>query len=503
MEDGRRLENLSWRLWNRETFCCESATLRASAPPTLAPSIAIKSKTKSKLATEGLPELSSSVESLADDETERIECQSSVHPLDIQTPRIRRLESMSRSRGTEKHITSYGLEKLVTTIKEQQDLPKPTPSPARPIMTDRTPRSASMTNTVTKTPSTADAGSTESFPSDTPAVGSETSVNSEFSDHSVVRGFTPGKSISSYKSQTQLAPPAPSQPIVVLSKADEPKRKTPNFMLGGESSTEEESSFDSSMKSKGPHRSSLSSGSKRSMHNRKQTSFKDVVATRTINEGTHEDEAALYSDEEDDVSESAIDEDDSSDWEDSATESGESEAPEKQLFQRVDSRPTLTSRRSLLTAMVHQTDRASAFAMKASKSTPALQRSRTSSPNGPSLAASPEDESTLTMRGPDIPRSKPIIMTTSNIHQPPLSPRTTRRNMLASELSESLRKHLIRERQQKNSTAAAVLKRCHTTQDVANLQDYPSQVSSKDMSKNNSWNHYLDDGASGYHQKGW
>src|SRR5690606_12482717 len=60
-------------------------------------------------------------------------------------------------------------------------------------------------------------------------------------------------------------------------------------------------------------------------------------------------------------------------------------------------------------------------------------------------------------------------------HQAVLSPRTTRRNMLATELTESLRRNLLRERQQKSSTANAVLKRRHKSTDVANLKQYPEK----------------------------
>ncbi|KAF4469736.1 hypothetical protein FALBO_3357, partial [Fusarium albosuccineum] len=46
---------------------------------------------------------------------------------------------------------------------------------------------------------------------------------------------------------------------------------------------------------------------------------------------------------------------------------------------------------------------------------------------------------------------------------------------LATELTESLRRHLLWERQQKSSTANAVLKRRHTSHDVANLKQYPEK----------------------------
>ena len=74
--------------------------------------------------------------------------------------------------------------------------------------------------------------------------------------------------------------------------------------------------------------------------------------------------------------------------------------------------------------------------------------------------------------------AQPIIMTTTNStpHQAALSPRTTRRQMLATELTPSLRRNLLWERQQKNQTASAVLKRRHTAHDVAHLKQYPERA---------------------------
>ena len=502
MEEGRRLENLSWRLWNRETFCCEAQPQLATTPAINVASSRPKSR--------DIPELSASVESVASEVDERIEqhTKSQTAPLNIQRPRVRRDNSMlSRSRGTEKHITSLGLEKMVLNIKEKKDLEPLSPSigdtlPSVSSIAQRTTRQqspalAAPRQSSDSSTSTAPVSSPDSNRSDTHTVGSDTSAEL-ITSHSVIRGFSPGRS-SSYRSHTNLAPtPIPGE-SAAHAKVDQSKKKGGMFLLGG-SSGEDESSFEERM-SRRASRSSLSDNLKR-----KQTSFKEEVEARTIDEGAAEDEEVFESD--DDVSESAIDDDDddSSDWEDSATESGRSSVEEKQLFQRVDSRPLLTSRRSLITDALHQPDRVAGLLKAASRSTPAMHRSRTSSPNGPSVAASPDDEATLTMRGPDIPRSKPIIVTASNTHPLALSPRSTRRNMLATELTESLRKHLVWERQQKSATANAVLKRRHTAQDVANLQDFPGQKaaqSSKDGSKNNSWNHYFDHGLQEYHQTGW
>jgi hypothetical protein len=171
----------------------------------------------------------------------------------------------------------------------------------------------------------------------------------------------------------------------------------------------------------------------------------------------------------------------------------------------------LTSRRSLITTMLHQNDRAASLQSKASKSTPALQRSRTSFPQEPSDAPSPEsdDSAPLTIKsrmrpGQEIPRTgaQPIIMTTTNVtpHQAALSPGTTRRQMLATELTASLRRHLLCERKQKNQTALAVLKRRHTSHDVANLEQFPGRET---KCAQGNGDRYLRHGLGDYHSIGW
>jgi len=77
--------------------------------------------------------------------------------------------------------------------------------------------------------------------------------------------------------------------------------------------------------------------------------------------------------------------------------------------------------------------------------------------------------------------------------------------MLSTELTESLRKNLLWERQQKNTTANAVFKRRHTAQNMANLKDYPVPTlrhDIRDAAKNNSYSHYFDT-PNEYYQKGW
>ncbi|KAL8845545.1 MAG: hypothetical protein Q9176_000181 [Flavoplaca citrina] len=515
IEDGRRLENLSWRIWNRETLCCEPQPHLATTPP-------IRCR-PSQWASEDVPDLSASVDSISSDEEEQTEGDDSSHtaPMNIQTPGIHVPYSRTEpSKGKERHITSLKLERMVVSIKEKQDI-----TPLSPSIIDAVPQIFPST-TLAATPNspTIDAplDSSDSSASTAPFSGSDSEQSMKnrtasdtsaelLASHSVVRGFSPSHISSSYRSNTHLAPsPIPAKSIAHGKTAE--TKPSGMFLLGG-SSGEEDSSFDDQMLSQ-PKQSSLTAGLKKSLHHKKQTSFKDEVESRTINNRSHEDEDVFESDDEEEDFESAIkddeeeetEEDDGSDWEDSVSETAEPPMNEKPTFQRVDSRPNLVSRRSLLTTLMNQPDRATAFANMASKSTSALRRSRRSTPSAPSTGASPEAEPSITMGGTHITPAKPIIMTTSNTHPPALSPRSTRRHMLATELTESLRKHLLWERQQKSTTANAFLKRRHTAHDMANLQEYPSskaEANARGGSKISSLNHYFDHGLSEYNQAGW
>ncbi|KAF2091713.1 DUF1752-domain-containing protein [Saccharata proteae CBS 121410] len=514
MDDGRRLENLSWRLWTRETFCCAP-----ERKPILPPRWSFSRK--NSMAGFPVPALSSSIDSDDSDDLATHATASSSRP------EIRRLDSTeSYNKGFEKHITPLDLGHLVTSIQEKKDTTPRLSTPPPRIVPE------SSTSTVA-TAIDSDASKMS------PPVGSETSDSTDCSSHSVVRGFTPGRvSVSSsLRSKTNLqSAPAPILKPNPTTRPEPIKRKGAMFTLGGSSDEGGESSLETHMQMSNTVRSSLSDGLKRPAMNRKTTSFKDEVVTRTIPDmKAYESEEVFETDSEDDdvaVSESAIDDDDEDDededddqWEDSdEDESGPASAANHQVsFHRVDSKPNLTSRRSLLTSLMHEGDRAQALQNAASKSTPAIRRSRTSSPNGPLVAESPSKETAQPpptrqqrLQPPQeaqIPRSKPIIMTTSNTHATPaLSPRTTRRNMLTTELTESLRKHLLWERQQKNSTSNAVLKRRHTSTDVKNLKNYPNESQAAPLSRvkeqatkgNNSWTtNYFDTGLQEYHERGW
>jgi len=163
------------------------------------------------------------------------------------------------------------------------------------------------------------------------------------------------------------------------------------FTLGASSDEDNQSSLEASM-SNFAKRSSLSDSLKPA-NVRKTTSFKNEVVTRTIQDATSEEsEGAIETDsEEDESDENAIEEEDSDDeeWEDD-DDAASSSVTE---FHRVDSRPNLVSRRSLLTTALTQGERARALQNEASRSTPAIRRSRTSTPNGPSTGNSPQEDS--------------------------------------------------------------------------------------------------------------
>jgi hypothetical protein len=531
MEDGKRYENMAWRLWSRETFCCQPT-------PATAPRWSLERSLSSNAP--DVPELSTSV---ASDESnlDSAIITTSRSDLSASRPDLRRHDSAtSQARG--KHMTPIGLEKVVNSIQEKKfieplsPLPAelaPRPSEPKPVQ-EATPRSATPPSHARPIPEASTSTVATSVGCDimSPAVGSEASTSTDVSQHSVVRGFEPGHISTSIRSSTNLNPTPilkktssfVSKPLPA--KADTSKKKQPMFTLGGSSEEENCSSFEAYSMAQ---RSSLTDHLRRAAAPmRKTTSFKTEVSTRTFQDATSESEAAIETDSEDDIDESAIEEEDSDDddWEDDDNEeSGPPSVADRPLFQRVDSKPNLTSRRSLLTSALHQDDRALALQNAASRSSPAIRRSRTSTPNGPSTGNSPQEDSGLMMMRSQASRPKPIIMTTSNVHPPAMSPKTTRRNMLTSELTGSLRQNLLWERQQKNATTNAVakrqqsaanlpaLRRAMTTGDVKGLnnnntneqqQQAAKSGAFKDESKPSStYNQFFDSGLGDYHKSGW
>jgi hypothetical protein len=452
MEDGKRYENMAWRLWSRETFCCQPDNV-------VSPQWSFERQLPAEM-----PELSTSVASDDSNLDTAITATTRSDSSSASRPDLRRHDSAtSHARG--KHMTPIGLEKVVNSIQEKRFIEPLSPLPpqlAAPVAEQRkpaevaTPRPASPPTTARRIPesSTSTVATTLGSEATSPPVGSEASTSTDMSHHSVVRGFERGLISTSVRSSTNLNP----TPILKTSasfvarpppsKLELGKKKQPMFTLGGSSDEDAASSFEAySLR----QRSSLSENLRKPPPMQKATSFKKEVSTRTYQDLTSESDGAIESDSEDDVDESAIDEDDSEEeWEDDVDEedSGPSSLKEGGLFRRVDSKPNLTT-------ALHQGDRAMALQNEASRSTSAIRRSRTTSPNGPSTGNSPQEEGLMMRQS----KPKPIIMTTSNVHPPAMSPRTTRRMMLSSELTSSLRQNLLWERQQKNATSNAVAKR--------------------------------------------
>ena len=541
--EGRRLENLSWRLFSRETFCCEGGERSRVAAPSSSATLPRPIQTPHRAsAPEEVPQLSGSVDSIIDEEAVDVTGESA--PVDILRPRIRRQDSCasSRSRGRERHITSDDLEKMVLSIVQQKGtLAAPptlsTTAPLRKPIAEVTGLARSGSTTTESSPAKS---SDARFDSPVPASSPETQSTS--SRTTVMRGFAPSQNLASQKvTELKVSPPsipAPEEepaPMPVL-----PKKQPAKFALGESSSCDESFSdhkhspeavklaippqkrkmfqFGGSSEEENSLKSALHSSRANPLLNsqKKQASFSNQVLTRTIPTVAINDDQS----ETDYVDESAIDDDDdSSDWEDSNEESGKSSVDDKTLFKRVDSKANLSSRRSLITLMLAQNDHSQRPGNVTSQSTSALARVRTS-PNGPSLVASPNDsdDGPLMMKAPrsmlrpisEVPRSsaQPIMTATIHLALPAaLSPKTTRRNMLATEMTESLRRHLLWERQQKTQTANAVLKRRHTSQDVANLKQFPEKpfINRKADNVNaSSWNQYVaTETHNGYHSKGW
>ncbi|KAK3181733.1 hypothetical protein K4F52_006949 [Lecanicillium sp. MT-2017a] len=530
VEQGRRLENLSWRLWQREqlveTEKAKNAAAENSATHTSSNPLPVAGRAPE------LPQLSGSVDSVADEDATEFLSESA--PLDIR-PRIHRLDSTLSNRSRrDRHISSDDFEKMVVSIvKDTAPLSAPTAtSPIAavkkevPIPAPSSPAERSG-STTTESQDSKDSEQTQPSPDMHATSGSSHTFSP--SEVPVPDAFPQPAQAGSTQELIPEPRSSPAHQPVLLKKAPA------KFALGGScSSSEPAQSMEASNASlavparKGVFQLGGSSEEDASIKSNARSAFPGLTAERkealaAESRARAEAESAIDSDSEDDyVDESAIDDDDdSSDWEDSLEDSGKSSVDEK-FFQRVESKANLVSRPSLITLMLAQDNRAKSLGNPASQSTSAIPRSRPA-PNGSSLGVSPNDsdEGPLMMKGMrpshpsplkpiiEVPRSnaQPIVAPANHVHaQAALSPRTTRRNMLATELTESLRRHLLWERQQKTSTANAVLKRRHTSHDVANLKQFPEKPCMKQDEDANasSWNQYFaKDAFDSYHSKGW
>ncbi|CZS92367.1 uncharacterized protein RAG0_02778 [Rhynchosporium agropyri] len=520
LDEEHRLENLSWRLRNTETFCSDpfledTTTIR---------SIFISASSQGVYSAEPLS-LSGSLESLVYEEA--LELGSDNTPTSVFAPvgtshsRIQRQQNSvpSRSHGRERHVTPDYSEKIIITIKEKKD-PKPL-----------FPRDQSHLATLVK-------GSTQSsslIQTPAPANNSKSITSENSTNHSawlvpsdsahgntsrtiVVRGFClyafsdPSKSLATANSIDRLmlavgaasgdgATNEQTDPVWNSLRRPAPQLKKREARLSfGISSNEDENPLSQS-------RSALVDP--RQQAPKKQTSLKK-------DQLTVKEEQAISSDTfekaEGETDESAIDDDDDpSHWEDLVEDSIDSRTDDEP-FQRVNPRSNLTSRQSLITLLYRdQLCNTNALANTAAATKPALalQRFVRSSPNGPSLAVSPESEDNLPLVMKDslksvseVPRSQPQLITlTQGL---PLSPRSTRRNMLASEMTGSLRQHLLWVQKQTSQNATAICNRRQAAKDAANLKQIPEKFYIDQSDGDSShWKDYYGRDLGGDHSKGW
>lgn len=160
----------------------------------------------------------------------------------------------------------------------------------------------------------------------------------------------------------------------------------------------------------------------------------------------------------------------------------------KDATELVDSLPSLTPGRSLLTSMMDSSRRATPLQNGAIMPTPAIRHSPNSSSDSSFAASSvqaddvPEGFRTLEVLGP-------TTMAILNTHPEVLSPRQTRQNMISNELPKSFRKCIHQERQM---TRLAPAKLPFTAED----NDTPL----KERGNRIDYFHAM---FTEYHQKGW
>lgn len=185
-----------------------------------------------------------------------------------------------------------------------------------------------------------------------------------------------------------------------------------------------------------------------------------------------------------------IDEGSSSDWEESSSE--DAKINDKPYFQRVDSGAKRNTPASLITTMLHQNARP--WALTSPDTSPRLV---------PHTGSSKDPKATQELHRMSMPldinpsKSQKSQHNTSALEES----RTTRRTMLANELSSSLRKQLLWERSHKSQTANARLKRRHS--DVGTSKEQQEKVHMSGQILEDDSCSFLAQGLTDYHSKGW
>ncbi|KAF3031940.1 hypothetical protein E8E12_002633 [Didymella heteroderae] len=511
MVNGECYENTAWRLRARETSSCQPDHV-------VQPQWSFDQEVAAG-ATADVPELSTSIAS--DHSIDTLTASQHYSDPSASRPDLRRHDSATgNARG--RHMAPIDLEKVIHSIQEKKVVEPMSPLP--PHLAPQTPQATQEVNSEgsvaacsASSPSTARRCAPELSMStfatardsdDLSATRSEANTSTDMSQHSIVRGFEPGHISAFIRSSTNLAPTPMALKEIPNSVVNSPTfragpmmtKKQSMFTLNGPSDEDARSSLKAHSPSEG---SSLSEKLYNAGSLKYTAHLNTDISLRQYQKAISDGEGAIQSDS-DNLEESATEEEDSDDdWEDVDEEADEGDQPNTQtssMFPRVDSKPNLTPRRSLLTFMIHEGDGAQATQNVGQRQQPPpILRSRTTLPNGSPTGDSSQNDSDLMMRQ-QASRAKPTVMTTSNVHPPALSPQTTRQFMLQKELSGSLRQSLLWERQQKNATTNAATRRPATT-DLQNVsamaQAQPMHTSAK------SPNSYLDQGNDSYHTKGW
>ncbi|KAG5513967.1 hypothetical protein PMAC_000589 [Pneumocystis sp. 'macacae'] len=175
---------------------------------------------------------------------------------------------------------------------------------------------------------------------------------------------------------------------------------------------------------------------------------------------------------------------DNNDWDSVYDSSDPSSVSEKPAFQKINtslSQPQLQSHKSLLSSML-QNKSGKTLANLGSKSSPAIALSQTS------VSSIIPKQITYNQH--------PIANQVSNISPNVTSSQMIRKNMFATELSESLRRNLLWERQQRSTTVFDASKYHNTVYETAKVNKLSVQTHKQNYD-------FFDDVDYGYHAAGW
>ena len=191
------------------------------------PATSISQRSSDGRYTADVPDLSGSLDSLADEkaiESDNEEVESTPAPVTTTRPRVRRQDSgCNRNCGKERHITADDLELMVITIEEKKDLEPLTMSTHSYLVPlwNKITTPSQLNNTASPIISAPERGVENASPApSSPELSSVstsidgTSATSECSTTIVVRGFSPSQISSSYRSIPLL-----SAPTLVLKSA--------------------------------------------------------------------------------------------------------------------------------------------------------------------------------------------------------------------------------------------------------------------------------------------